>query len=377
MLTERIAIIGGGLSGLYAACLLEQRGIRDYVLLEARDALGGRIVSVSPTARTDEQRPSEQYDLGATWFWPALQPDLQALVDELGLQAFAQREEGDMLLERSPTHAPVRVDGYRSTPASRRLVGGMGALIDALHRRLTANRLMTHCHVKRLRYLDNCVEVVADGPEGRELTHRVAHVLLAVPPRLAAGAIVFEPALPDALAGSWKHCATWMAPHAKYLAVFDQPFWREQGLSGEARSAVGPMTEIHDASALDCHGALFGFLGVPAPVRRQIPEQELRALCRAQLVRLFGRRASSLRIEYLKDWARDPYTAVEADNNVGAHQVLPLPSCAASGVWCNRLTGIASEWSPEFGGYVAGALDAARRAVAALTAGNTAPSLLH
>ncbi|MCO4863803.1 FAD-dependent oxidoreductase [Cupriavidus sp. WGlv3] len=377
MLTARIAIIGGGLSGLYAAYLLEQRGIRDYVLLEARDALGGRIVSVSPTARTEEQRPRERYDLGATWFWPALQPDLQALMDELDLQTFAQREEGDMLLERSPTHTPVRVDGYRSTPAAKRLVGGMGALVDALHQRLTANRLMTHCHVKRVRYLDDCVEVEADGPQGRELMHRVAHVLLAVPPRLAAGTIVFEPALPDALAGPWKHCATWMASHAKYLAVFDRPFWREQGLSGEARSAVGPMTEIHDASALACDGALFGFLGVPAPVRRRIPEQELRALCRAQLVRLFGRCAASPRIEYLKDWARDPYTALEADNKVGAHQVLPLPSCAASGVWCNRLTGIASEWSPEFGGYVAGALDAARRAVAALMAGNTADSLLH
>ncbi|MEC3767429.1 MULTISPECIES: flavin monoamine oxidase family protein [Cupriavidus] len=377
MLTARIAIIGGGLSGLYAAYLLEQRGIRDYVLLEARGALGGRIVSVSPKARTGEQRASDQYDLGATWFWPALQPDLQVLVDELGLQTFAQQEEGDMLLERSATHAPVRVDGYRSTPASRRLVGGMGALVDSLHQRLTANRLMTHCHVKRVRYLDDCVEVEADGPQGRELMHRVAHVLLAVPPRLAAGTIVFEPALPDALAGPWKHCATWMAPHAKYLAVFDRPFWREHGLSGEARSAVGPMTEIHDASALACDGALFGFLGVPAPVRRRIPEQELRALCRAQLVRLFGRCAASPRIEYLKDWARDPYTALEADNKVGAHQVLPLPSCAASGVWCNRLTGIASEWSPEFGGYVAGALDAARRAVAALMAGNTADSLLH
>ncbi|SPD66735.1 Amine oxidase (plasmid) [Cupriavidus taiwanensis] len=377
MLTERIAIIGGGLSGLYAAYLLEQRGIRDYVLLEARDAFGGRIASVSPTARTDEQRPSEQYDLGATWFWPALQPDLQALVHELGQQTFAQHEEGDMLLERSPTHAPARVDGYRSTPASRRLEGGMGALIDALHQRLTASRLKSHCHVKRVRSLDDCVEVQADGPRGRERMHRVAHVLLAVPPRLAASMIVFEPALPDALALPWKHCATWMAPHAKYLAVFDRPFWREQGLSGAARSAVGPMTEIHDASALACHGALFGFLGIHAPVRREIPEEALRALCRAQLVRLFGRSASSPRVEYLKDWARDPYTAVAADQNVGFHQMLRLPSSAASGVWRDRLTGIASEWSPEFSGYVAGALDAARRAVAALTSGNTAHSLWH
>lgn len=38
MKAARIAIIGGGLSGLYAASLLEQRGIEDYVLFEARTA---------------------------------------------------------------------------------------------------------------------------------------------------------------------------------------------------------------------------------------------------------------------------------------------------------------------------------------------------
>ena len=41
-MTARIAIIGGGLSGLYAAALLEQHGIQDYVLLEARETFGGR-----------------------------------------------------------------------------------------------------------------------------------------------------------------------------------------------------------------------------------------------------------------------------------------------------------------------------------------------
>ena len=39
-------IVGAGLSGLYAAYLLERQGRQDYVLLEARDVLGGRIASV-------------------------------------------------------------------------------------------------------------------------------------------------------------------------------------------------------------------------------------------------------------------------------------------------------------------------------------------
>ncbi|MEG0001042.1 NAD(P)-binding protein, partial [Comamonas sp.] len=40
--------MGGGRAGLYAAYLLEQRDIHDYVLLEARPTWGGRIASHSP-----------------------------------------------------------------------------------------------------------------------------------------------------------------------------------------------------------------------------------------------------------------------------------------------------------------------------------------
>ena len=59
-----IAILGGGLSGLYAAFLLEQRGI-DYILLEARDRLGGRIAvakSSSNKASVDMSSKSQSSD---------------------------------------------------------------------------------------------------------------------------------------------------------------------------------------------------------------------------------------------------------------------------------------------------------------------------
>ncbi|AJC22196.1 flavin monoamine oxidase family protein [Pandoraea pulmonicola] len=381
MLKARVAIIGGGLSGLYAAALLEERGMRDYVLLEARETLGGRILSMPRGSDTgDAGSPSDigRFDLGATWFWPDLQPGLARLVDELGLATFEQHEAGDMLVERSSVHRPSRVNGYRSAPASLRVVGGMDALIEALRDRLTADRLICGCHVKRLVHLGGeGVEVQADDMLGRPVVYRVAHVLLAVPPRLAVHALDFTPTLPHALVQQWKNCATWMAPHAKYVAVFDKPFWREQGLSGEARSSVGPLTEIHDASSEGGHAALFGFLGVPAHVRAQVAEADLFNHCRAQLVRLFGSSAALPQVELLKDWASDPYTAVAADQRPGLHQSLQLLPTALSGTWRNQLIGIASEWSPEFSGYLAGAVDAARRGVEVLTAPNAASSLLH
>ena len=43
-MTGSVIIIGAGLSGLYAATLLEKAGV-EYVILEARDRTGGRVLS--------------------------------------------------------------------------------------------------------------------------------------------------------------------------------------------------------------------------------------------------------------------------------------------------------------------------------------------
>jgi len=52
-----IAIVGAGVSGLYAAWRLQQRGMTDWMLIEARDTLGGRILSVpAPSAGQSPQR---------------------------------------------------------------------------------------------------------------------------------------------------------------------------------------------------------------------------------------------------------------------------------------------------------------------------------
>lgn len=143
-----ILIIGGGLSGLYAAWRLQQQGI-DWRLIEARDTLGGRILSVPAagaardpkTADTIEQ--ADRFDLGPSWFWPGYQHQLDRLVQQLGLERFEQHESGDMVVERSPHASPVRMRGYVNSPPSMRLLGGMGSLIDALQQRLDSSRIVT------------------------------------------------------------------------------------------------------------------------------------------------------------------------------------------------------------------------------------------
>ncbi len=363
MQTARIAIVGGGLAGLYAARLLEDNGIRDYVLLEARTAWGGRIAATPPAASGS---PRDRFDLGPTWFWPDFQHQLDHLIDSLGLERFVQPEAGDMLVEHRPSAAPARTPGYASAPPAMRLVGGMSALIDALQRGLTPENLMLGRQVLRLRSDGARVALDAGDAQGHSCTYRVEHVLLAVPPRLALARIGFSPLLPEALRRAWQDTATWMAPQAKYMALYDEPFWRVQGLSGEARSACGPLGEIHNASMPPGHAALFGFFSMPASVRRGVPEDALRAHCRAQLARLFGPRAAVPSTDFIKDWAADPWTATTADLDGAEHHGAAPAATVAEGAWRHRITGIASEWSRHFPGYLAGAVEAAAEGVHAL-----------
>lgn len=367
----RVAIIGGGFSGLYAAHLLEQKGVIDWVLLEGRSSLGGRILSfpssnklATSLAGTPDQL--DRFDLGPTWFWPDSQPQLDLVIDELRLTCFSQFDTGDTMVERTAQEPARRVQGYTNSPQSMRLVGGMEALIDRLSSQLDPGRIHLQRKVRALRCPGTHVELDAVSLKGDVCTWRVEHVLLAMPPRLAIQMLEYEPPLPAALQEQWDRTPTWMAPHAKYIAVYDKPFWREKGLSGYARSACGPMVEIHDASMPGGSAALFGFVGVPARLRHTLSEAALRAHCLAQLVRLFGDQAAAPKAQFFKDWASDSFTATSDDlDSDGQHASAPN-AFPDSGFWKDRITGVGSEWSRQYPGYLAGCVEAAGLGVSAL-----------
>ena len=120
---QSAVIIGAGISGLYAATLLEKAGV-DYVILEARDRTGGRVLSGLELAGASA---GIHVDMGATWFWPDIQPELTHLINQLQIPVIAQGRPGDMLYERQSNTSPERYPAYGSSPASFRLMGGAGA----------------------------------------------------------------------------------------------------------------------------------------------------------------------------------------------------------------------------------------------------------
>lgn len=354
-----IVVIGAGLSGLYSSYLLAQAGHR-VLLVEGRERIGGRIVS-------EHTGDSEhRVDLGPSWFWPGMNPRVEALLAALGLRSFAQHHAGAFSIERADGQLLRQAVTWTQQPESFRVAGGMQAVVDAL-----AARLGERVHVKtgtRLRKMtrhSHAIELQFEDQAGI-WTQLAAQVILAIPPRLLAQDVGMEPAWPLELQQQLRNTPTWMAQHAKFVAVYPTTFWREQGWSGTAMSQRGPLSEIHDAS--DESGqvaALFGFLAPTANYRAGVGDAQLQQLALAQLSRLFGPAAAKPLQVYLQDWSWQPFTASLHDRHPLAvhpmYRPVPVPKS-----WEQRLWLAGTEQSAEFGGYLEGALDSAELAVAGL-----------
>lgn len=353
MTRTTVAIIGAGLAGLNAARLLHRAGV-DFQLFEARDRAGGRILTVDASGAASE----DGFDLGPSWFWPQMQPAIGTLVAGLGLPSFAQHSTGDFVFERGMGERPHRMPGMAQEPVSMRLVGGTAALLRALLRDLPQAALQFGTPVTALRLGHAGVEVTAGG---QRLEAR--HVIVAMPPRLLAEKVALHPAPRPQDLARWKATATWMAPHAKVVVLYDRPFWRAAGFSGMAQSLIGPLAEIHDATTASGQAALFGFVAVPATHRATIGEDALTRAVIQQVTRLFGAEAGAPRATLVMDWAADPWTATAADSTAAGHPV-PWPGNWVTGDWAGRLIMAGSETSPVEPGYLAGAVEASELAVA-------------
>ncbi len=289
-----------------------------------------------------------------------MQPAIGNLVAELGLRAFAQYSRGDTLFERAAREGPSRLPGMAQQPQSMRLAGGSAALIRVLASGLPDSALNTSAAVTGLRLTNFGIDVTIARDDRQPEHISFDQVIAAMPPRLLATAVRLDPAPDPATLDLWQGTPTWMAPHAKFFAVYDRPFWRDAGFSGTAQSMVGPLAEIHDATTASGKAALFGFVGIPAAQRKSIGQEILIRAAVQQLIRMFGIEAGLPRATLLKDWAADRLTATSADLTAAGH-----PSAAGTewvtGAWAGRLLLAGSETSETEPGYLNGAVEASKR----------------
>ncbi|MES1038911.1 flavin monoamine oxidase family protein [Peribacillus simplex] len=354
-----VIIVGGGLSGLRAASLLTEQGIECRVL-DARDRIGGRVLSTSVTNRPDLGR----FDLGPTWFWPQYESHIANLVKELDLETFEQYKKGEILIERFQIKPPERcVLKENSDERWVRLTGGVQSLIDALSETIPSEIVELETRVKKIEINEaGDITVEAELSDGKRKKILADAVILALPPRLVAHRIEFSPSLPPNLITDIAKKPTWMAGQAKVVAVYDRPFWRELGLSGYVLSAVGPLEEIYDASPNKGSGALFGFFGMPPEARKKMGQEKILKLVFDQLVKLFGSEAKNVKAILYKDWACDSETAVEEDfSPLKSYQSYGQPP--VEGVWEKKIIFAGTETNSQCSGHLEGALQSAEQAV--------------
>lgn len=353
-----VVIVGGGVAGLTAALRVHRAGLA-FRMLEARPRLGGRVLSMDETGHDSR----DGFDLGPSWFWPDMQPAFGRLVDDLGLASFVQHDDGDVVLQRTRHGSPQRYGGLAQAPQSMRLSGGTASIVTALADALPKRSVELGARVTGARLGAEDVELSFVDVTGSVQTCRSALVVFAMPPCLLEATVSLDPAIDGASASRWRATPTWMAPHAKFFAVYDRPFWREQGLSGTAQSLVGPLAEIHDATTASGKAALFGFLGISAEDRAAAGDSAIVAACVRQLADLFGPEAANPRATLFKDWAADPLTATGADRFATAHPTADRRPWVGP-EWQGRIVLAGSETSSRDPGYLAGAVDAAERAAA-------------
>jgi monoamine oxidase len=190
-----------------------------------------------------------------------------------------------------------------------RFHGGSQRMALSMAEQLGAERLRLAAPVRRIEHDRDGVTVTADGPDGElaGLSLRARRAIVAIPPTLA-GRIVYDPLLP-----ARRDQLTQRMPQGtviKTMAIYERPFWREEGLSGQATSELGPARVVFDNSPPDGRpGVLLGFLeGRLARQWGARPAAERRDAVLAGHARLFGRPAAKP-VRFIEQvWAEEEWT---------------------------------------------------------------------
>jgi monoamine oxidase len=148
----------------------------------------------------------------------------------------------------------------------------------------------------------------------------------------------------------------------KVHCLYDRPFWRDHGLSGQATSDTGPVGTTFDNSPHDGRcGVLVGFIeGDEARRWGRRPLDDRYAAVVTDLVRYFGPEAAAPRAYTERSWAEEEYTR-------GCYAGYMPP-----GVWTaygedlrrpvGRLHWAGTETATVWNGYMDGAVSAGERA---------------
>ncbi|KAA9089872.1 flavin monoamine oxidase family protein [Microbacterium radiodurans] len=183
----------------------------------------------------------------------------------------------------------------------KRVVGGLQQVPLRLAERLGEDVLLDQ-PVRAIDYSDDGAVVRTDT-----VTVRARHVVLAVAPVLY-NRISFAPPLPRLKHQMHQHFS--MGFVIKVHAVYDRPFWREQGLSGTAFSPYELCHEAYDnTNHADERGTLVGFVSDrTADDLFRLSADDRRERILESLSHYYGPEAKQPVVYYESDWGSEEWT---------------------------------------------------------------------
>ena len=235
----------------------------------------------------------------------------------------------------------------------RRFHGGSQSIANAIAREL-GERVLLNMPVHTITQDSGGVRV-----EGDNVVVSAQRAIIAVPPTLA-GRLRYRPALPG-----YRDQLTQRMPMGTIIKVhclYETPFWRDEGFSGQVTSFDGITRVTFDNSPESGKpGILMGFIeGNEARIWGRRALEERRAAVLACLVRYFGEKAAQP-YEYIEqNWADEEYTR-------GCYAGIMIP-----GGWTTygealrapigRLHWAGTETATVWNGYLDGAIQSGQRA---------------
>ena len=183
-----------------------------------------------------------------------------------------------------------------------RFVGGSHRVPQRMARELGRRQVALGHPVRRIAQSRSGVRVECD-----RLVVRGKRAIVAMPPSLA-GRIAYAPKLP-----ALRDQLTQRVPNGSVIkceAIYDRPFWRDAGLTGQVVSDGDPVRITFDNSPPDgSPGVLLGFIEGQAARRwGRRPAAERRRAVLENLATYFGPRALSPTAYYERDWSRERWT---------------------------------------------------------------------
>lgn len=334
-----------------------QEGLEDYLVGSA--ALDELIARTDVTApwRTPEADRLDAMTL-ASWADANLKTEEARALLRLGIEGVFATEPANISVLHFCVYAAAgggwdRLISTTGGAQQDRFVGGAGAISSAVAERL-GDALTLGTVARRIDQDDDGVIVHHDGGAVSG-----ARVIVALAPTLA-GRIDYRPALPaprDQLMQRMPQGSV-----IKFHVVYESPWWRDDGLSGQVLGIGGPIDVTFDCSPPDlARGVITGFFEGAQAIRAGAGgESGRRATVLAVLTKAFGERAATPLAYVDRDWSAEPFTR----GCYGAH----MPP----GAWTQlgpalrapvrRVHWAGTETATQWLGYIDGAIESGERA---------------